>query len=357
MSKGIHLFCLLTGILGFFLFSPLNSHAEEIPNPVFPKALVVINAGEYTAVSVKQKPTAKSQTIGKFYGGLAAVEVITPGEEYTLIKGRDYSSKKMISGYVLNKSLKTVQTRYDWGVLVDLSKQKAYVYKDGNLEKSFLVSTGITSRGWRTPTGTYLIGSKGSSFTTETGVGAWNWVRFNKGYMFHSIIFDRNRKIIPSEAKKLGQEASHGCIRMPLDISVWFYENIPKNTPVIIVDSWKAPEIPIKVTINNENRNYTSPPLIVNQRVLVPMRNIFEDLGAGVTWNPVDKTITATKGSDTLILQLNTTKAILNGTEIQLSEAPTIIKGKTMVPVRFIAESLGVTVNWDRATKTVAIQD
>ena len=86
-----------------------------------------------------------------------------------------------------------------------------------------------------TPAGFYRIGGRGDSFySPKYKQGAYYWVRFNNNYLFHSVPFDENKKIIQEEVAKLGQKASHGCIRLSMDDALWFYENIPQGTPVII---------------------------------------------------------------------------------------------------------------------------
>jgi hypothetical protein len=96
-------------------------------------------------------------------------------------------------------------------------------------------------------------------------------------------------------------------------------------------------------------------PIIVNGRVLVPLRAIFEALGATVVWNANDQSIVATKGSITINLQIGSTTALNNGAQVTLDTAPQIVGGRTLVPARFVSEALGAQVTWDATNQKVNI--
>lgn len=201
----------------------------------FPDSLTVVAMGEVEAAKVKQKPSADSTTLGVVYGSLTHVEVLGEADNgYVEVYTRDYNSGKMIHGYMLKKQLKQVSTNKQYGIVVDTDDQKVYIYKDNALYKTFICSTGLEG-GYETPEGIYIIGSRGPSFySPKYKQGAYNWVRFNKGYLFHSLPFDENQNLIASEGDKLGTKASHGCVRLALEDAKWFYDNIPAGTIVIV---------------------------------------------------------------------------------------------------------------------------
>lgn len=112
------------------------------------------------------------------------------------------------------------------------------------------------------------------------------------------------------------------------------------------------------VLIINGTQYYTDPaPYIKNDRTLVPMRRIFEILGASVDWNAVERSVTATRGSDTIKLYIGQDTAYLNGQPVQLDASPEIhiASGRTMVPVRFVSKALRCAVDWDAGTRSVSI--
>ena len=97
------------------------------------------------------------------------------------------------------------------------------------------------------------------------------------------------------------------------------------------------------------------PPTIVSGRTLVPLRSIFEALNADVQWDQASRTATAVKDDTTVQVTLNQNTAYINGTANTLDVPAQIISNRTMVPARFIAESLNARVLWDNNTKTVYV--
>lgn len=97
------------------------------------------------------------------------------------------------------------------------------------------------------------------------------------------------------------------------------------------------------------------PPVVIDGRTLVPVRALFESLGATVGWNEATQTATATKGETIVSVQIGSTTAHVSGVAKTLDVPAQTIEGRTMVPARFVAESLGATVAWDNATETVKI--
>jgi hypothetical protein len=88
---------------------------------------------------------------------------------------------------------------------------------------------------------------------------------------------------------------------------------------------------------------------------MVPLRKIFEALGATIIWEAKTQTVTATLGDTVVKLTIGDTKGYVNGAVVPLEQPGVIIDGHTMVPVRFIGESFGAKVGWDANTKTVKL--
>lgn len=98
-----------------------------------------------------------------------------------------------------------------------------------------------------------------------------------------------------------------------------------------------------------------TPPTIVDGRTLVPVRAIFEAIGATVTWDGATSTATGVRGDTTVVIQINNTTAYVNGEARTLDVPAQIINNRTMVPARFISESMGCDVTWDGNTGTAAV--
>lgn len=112
---------------------------------------------------------------------------------------------------------------------------------------------------------------------------------------------------------------------------------------------------PIRIMVENNYLELSVDPVLEDGRTLVPLRAIFEAMGATVEWEQTTKTITGTQGDNIIILQLDNKIATINGEKIELDVPAKAINGSTLVPVRFIVESLGAEVDWDKVSKTVLI--
>lgn len=116
----------------------------------------------------------------------------------------------------------------------------------------------------------------------------------------------------------------------------------------------------IGVNLNGTLIGFDQPPVMQNDRVLVPIRAIFEAMGYAVDWNEAARTATAVKGGDSIIVQLNNdvidyTTGGVSGA-YQCDVPPQLISDRILVPVRAIAESAGCTVDWDETAQTVYIK-
>lgn len=92
-----------------------------------------------------------------------------------------------------------------------------------------------------------------------------------------------------------------------------------------------------------------------NGITLVPLRAIFQSLGATVNWDSETQTITAAKDQTTIKLQIGSYTAYKNGQPVILQVAGKVVSGNTMVPLRFVSESLGANVEWDGAAQIINI--
>ncbi|AIS51711.1 periplasmic binding protein [Thermoanaerobacter kivui] len=97
-------------------------------------------------------------------------------------------------------------------------------------------------------------------------------------------------------------------------------------------------------------------PCIVNGRTMVPVRLFSENLGATVKWDNTTQTVTIQSEDVSVKLIIGKKEAVVNGKNKTLDAAPMVISGRTMVPLRFIAEAFGAVVKWDKeASKAVVV--
>ncbi len=96
-------------------------------------------------------------------------------------------------------------------------------------------------------------------------------------------------------------------------------------------------------------------PDTVEGRVMVPLRGVLERLGASVEWNADDRSLVATRGDRDVYLPVGSRLAQVEGRPVRLDAPAILVGGSILVPLRFIAESLGAAVKWDYRTQTVHV--
>jgi N-acetylmuramoyl-L-alanine amidase len=109
------------------------------------------------------------------------------------------------------------------------------------------------------------------------------------------------------------------------------------------------------VYLNGKKLNFDVEPIIENGRTMVPLRAIFEALGAQVDWDNDTRTVTAIKDDTTVVLPIGSTKPTVNGKEWPLDVPAKISQNRTLAPVRFVGEAFGSSVGWDAVARTVSI--
>ncbi len=127
--------------------------------------------------------------------------------------------------------------------------------------------------------------------------------------------------------------------------------------PLILAGGSALAADPIQVVLNGRSLTFAhTPPMQIKGSTLVPMRDIFEALGATVKFDKASQTVYGQKGATAIILPLGALEATVNGQPHTLPQPAQLINGTTLVPLRFISESLGASVSWTPATSTVTIQ-
>lgn len=112
---------------------------------------------------------------------------------------------------------------------------------------------------------------------------------------------------------------------------------------------------PTYIVANNQLLGFSVPPITENDRTLVPMRFLFENLESEVTWDDDTQTATAHKGDTVISFSIDNNKAQMNGEEKVMDVPARLVNDKTMVPLRFLSEGLGYTVNWNEETRVAEV--
>ncbi len=113
----------------------------------------------------------------------------------------------------------------------------------------------------------------------------------------------------------------------------------------------------VDVRFNGHPVLFDVEPQVVNGRSLVPFRKILEAMGAEVAYDASTQEITATRSGRTVKLTIDSTTAYVDGNAVSLEVAPVLMAGRTLVPMRFLSEALGVRVDWDGDTRVANLVD
>jgi hypothetical protein len=122
---------------------------------------------------------------------------------------------------------------------------------------------------------------------------------------------------------------------------------------VLAVLAVVTPALAISVTVNGNPVSLAPPPIERAGRVFVPLRGLFEQLGASVVY--ANGVINATAGSQTVSLTIGSQQATVDGSPQTVDVAPFIVGASTYVPLRFVSQALGATVNYDGTNQIVAV--
>ncbi len=122
----------------------------------------------------------------------------------------------------------------------------------------------------------------------------------------------------------------------------------------MLLAATSLPAWALSVTVNGSAVTFNPPPIQRAGRVFVPLRGVFERLGASVVYQ--GGVINATGNNRTISLKIGSTTATIDGASRTIDSAPFIVGASTYVPLRFVSEALGAGVNYDAAHQVVALQ-
>ena len=112
------------------------------------------------------------------------------------------------------------------------------------------------------------------------------------------------------------------------------------------------------MTVNGKEKNIDSmgtKPMLINNSSYLPVRSVIEGMGGGVAWNNDTRVMSICYNGHFIYLTMDSDVMVVNDRNVKISNAPTIVGGRTMIPVRPIVESLGGILEWDDSTKKISI--
>ncbi len=246
---------------------PMDISDEEAVWQALTAPVTVLDDGKDKAqvrqTVLRKEPRADSEGIGTVTLASQGVRVLERGEEWTRIEC--YSSSfhdspilnwnALVQGYVETRLLKEVIPDQTLGMVVDKLTQRLYLFRDGKLFSTLLVSTGLANEKQpfnETRSGEYLIVSRVGGFYSDN-MFCPRALRFNDGDLLHEVPYverDGN-KIYSVTEPKLGTKASHGCVRVQRKASPeginqeWLFAHCPLNTKILIWEDWQGRQIPV----------------------------------------------------------------------------------------------------------------
>lgn len=117
----------------------------------------------------------------------------------------------------------------------------------------------------------------------------------------------------------------------------------------------------ITITYNGTPLQFDAKAYYKDNRTMVPLRSVFEAVGATVGWDNETQTAMIAKANgdtvDFIFLQIGQTDAYVNSEKMTLDVPAEISNGRTMIPLRFVIDNLGANVEWEKETDTVKITD
>ena len=265
---------------------PMDITDEEAVWKALIAPITVIDNGkknaEKTQVVIRSQPSEESDGIGMVTCVSQGVHVLERGEEWSLIECHSSSFhdspilnwNTFVQGYVPTDYLKTMLPNQQMGLVVDKLTQRLYIFREGRLFSTLLISTGVANAKQpynETRSGEYLLVSKVGEFSSDNLKCAMA-LRFNDGDLLHEVPYissqeGRYRDYSINEPK-LGTKASHGCIRVQRQASPegvnqkWIWNNYKKNTKIIIWEDWQGRQVPIPdadtvlYCVKKKNGNY-----------------------------------------------------------------------------------------------------
>lgn len=108
-----------------------------------------------------------------------------------------------------------------------------------------------------------------------------------------------------------------------------------------------------EVRVNGQLVECEQPAVIVNERTLIPMRDIFSSIGAAVGWNEHERKAVAVKGSNIVEVPIDSNIIYKNGEPVEIDVPAIIVDGRTMIPLRAVSEAFGCSVEWNSGTVSI----
>ena len=246
---------------------PMDITDEEAVWQALTATVTVLDDGKDKAqvrqIILRKEPREDSDGIGAVTLASQGVRVLEKGEEWTKIECYSASFhdspilnwNALVEGYVETKLLKEIVPDQSLGLVVDKLTQRLYVFRDGKLFSTLLVSTGLPNEKQpynETRSGEFLLVSRVGGFYSDN-MYCPRALRFDNGDLLHEVpyVARNGNRIYSVTEPQLGTKASHGCVRVQRKVNPeglnqeWLFNNYKVNTKILIWEDWQGRQIPV----------------------------------------------------------------------------------------------------------------
>lgn len=144
-------------------------------------------------------------------------------------------------------------------------------------------------------------------------------------------------------------------MRKVMGFALTFIILVPVLAGVLYAQATVVVKEEIIITVDRAQVRTDVPPINVQGRTLVPVRGVFNAFDAEIQWFHIEKRAYIRRDNQVIWLRIGENRAQVNDDIVPLAVPAMIYRGRTTAPLRFIAEALGATVNWDPQTQTITI--
>lgn len=124
---------------------------------------------------------------------------------------------------------------------------------------------------------------------------------------------------------------------------------------VLLFQTVSFAETPIKILLDDTQLVLSSQPVVISGVTLVPISDILRPIGADIYWDPNTRTAIINKDDTEIVIVIGQSYATVNGNKINLALPARLQSGRTMIPLRFVSESLGYNVQWDGVNRKIFV--
>ena len=243
---------------------PMDVTDEAAVWEMLTKPMTVVDGDSRAQVVLREEPDEDSKGVGVVTcasQGVHVLETLDNGWSLVECYSSSFHDSKvkawnmLVQGYIKTDKLKVVEPELDYGLIVDKLTQRMYMFKDGKLFSTLLISTGLANERQpynETRSGEFLIISPTGGFWSDN-MFCPRALKFNDGDLLHEVPYvqrsEGSSKIYSATEPYLGQKASHGCIRVqrkktPEGVNMaWIWNNRQMRTKLIVWEDWQGRQI------------------------------------------------------------------------------------------------------------------